>query len=134
MPIRKKWKKSMGSRKRAPAADLGKLPSIEQKPRERFCTNQAPYERSVRPNAPDIPSSGALSVDAFRTGAGRACREGRGTALPLPVFYSSTSTVVPFPTWLRSSILPPRYCTACFTMESPSPVPPVALERLLSTR
>ena len=40
---------------------------------------------------------------------------------------------VPLPGALVSSILPWWYCTACFTMERPSPVPPEDLEWLLST-
>ena len=35
---------------------------------------------------------------------------------------------------LLDCVPPDGYCTACFTMERPSPVPPTALERLLSTR
>ena len=38
---------------------------------------------------------------------------------------------VPLPGALVSSILPWWYCTACFTMERPSPVPPEDLEWLL---
>ena len=41
---------------------------------------------------------------------------------------------VPCPGALSSAILAPWYSAACFTMDSPSPVPPVALERLLSVR
>ena len=45
-----------------------------------------------------------------------------------------TVMLVPCPGVLWRAILPLWYCTACLTMESPSPVPPEALEWLLSTR
>ena len=41
---------------------------------------------------------------------------------------------VPLPSLLWSWILPWWSCTACLTMERPRPVPPEALEWLLSTR
>ncbi len=45
-----------------------------------------------------------------------------------------TRMVVPVPTVECSSILAPCSTAMCLTMASPSPVPPVALLRLLSTR
>ena len=45
-----------------------------------------------------------------------------------------TRMQVPFPGSLCSAIVPRCSCTACLTIESPSPVPPEALEWLLSTR
>ena len=45
-----------------------------------------------------------------------------------------TRMQVPFPSSLCSAIVPRCSCTACLTIESPSPVPPEALEWLLSTR
>lgn len=42
--------------------------------------------------------------------------------------------VVPIPSLLSSSIVPWWYCTTCFTIERPSPVPPDCFEWLLSTR
>ena len=56
---------------------------------------------------------------------------------PSVKFLSSgieTRIKVPCPGLLCKSIFPFKYCTACFTMESPNPVPPDSLERLLSTR
>ena len=47
---------------------------------------------------------------------------------------SRTVISVPMPSVLLTDRRPPWYSTACFTMDSPRPVPPVALERLLSTR
>ena len=47
---------------------------------------------------------------------------------------SVTVTTVPSPGWLRRAISPWWTITACFTMESPRPVPPTALDLLLSTR
>ena len=42
--------------------------------------------------------------------------------------------VVPLPSSLEALIVPPWSSTICLTMDSPSPVPPVARERALSTR
>lgn len=47
---------------------------------------------------------------------------------------NSTRISVPFPTSLSMVIFAPCWETICFTIASPRPVPPVALERLLSTR
>ena len=47
---------------------------------------------------------------------------------------SHTRIRVPWPGWLCSSTEPPCSRAQCLTMASPRPVPPVALERLLSTR
>ena len=45
-----------------------------------------------------------------------------------------TVIVVPFPTSLCKAMPALKYPAACFTMESPRPVPPDSLEWLLSTR
>ena len=54
------------------------------------------------------------------------------------LFYSSTShftlIFVPFPASLSKASSPSVRLQICFTMASPSPVPPSSLERLLSTR
>lgn len=42
--------------------------------------------------------------------------------------------VDPSPSWDHTEIVPPHSCTQCLTIDSPSPVPPVALERAGSTR
>ena len=63
-----------------------------------------------------------------------------GHARPLPrcevyeFFGNVTRMVVPVPTWLCRSIFASCSRAMCLTMASPKPVPPVALERLLSTR
>ena len=62
------------------------------------------------------------------------CRYCLGENYSHSLFGKNTVIFVPSPTRLVRSICPPRYCTACFTIESPSPVPPVAFEWLLSTR
>ena len=49
-------------------------------------------------------------------------------------FGNVTVMLVPFPRVLWRSILPPWYWTACLTIDRPRPVPPEALEWLLSTR
>ena len=49
-------------------------------------------------------------------------------------FGNRTRMVVPSPRRLSTWILPLWSRTACLTMESPRPVPPTSLERLLSTR
>ena len=61
--------------------------------------------------------------------------------MPSPILYlfhtmggSHTRIRVPWPGWLCSSTEPPCSRAQCLTMASPRPVPPVALERLLSTR
>ena len=48
--------------------------------------------------------------------------------------YSFIVISVPFPTSLFRLISPSCSSTMCFTMASPSPVPPVSRDRLLSTR
>ena len=65
----------------------------------------------------------------------------RGRACPAPTalrgyefFGNVTRMVVPVPTWLCRSIFASCSRAMCLTMASPKPVPPVALERLLSTR
>lgn len=50
------------------------------------------------------------------------------------VLGNRTVMVVPSPTALWRSISPPWYWAACLTMDRPRPVPPEALEWLLSTR
>lgn len=47
---------------------------------------------------------------------------------------SVNRTVVPSPSWLSMASSPPCASTRCFTMASPSPVPPSSRERALSTR
>ena len=65
--------------------------------------------------------------------AGRACPA--PTALRSYEFFGNvTRIVVPVPTWLCRSIFASCSRAMCLTMASPKPVPPVALERLLSTR
>ena len=65
--------------------------------------------------------------------AGRACPP--PTALRSYEFFGNvTRMVVPVPTWLCRSIFASCSRAMCLTMASPKPVPPVALERLLSTR
>lgn len=59
---------------------------------------------------------------------------------PYPSSYQSrsagkyTAATVPSFTTLSTSISAPCSIAACFTMESPSPVPPISRERPLSTR
>ncbi len=50
------------------------------------------------------------------------------------LFGNTISIFVPSPLLLVSSISAPWFCRICFTMARPNPVPPVDLERLLSTR
>ena len=47
---------------------------------------------------------------------------------------SLSTNVVPSPCAPSTQIVPWWYCTACLTMASPRPVPPVSFERLLSRR
>ncbi len=49
-------------------------------------------------------------------------------------FSINTEIVVPTPTLLSIESRSPCFATMCFTIASPRPVPPVSLERLLSTR
>ena len=56
-------------------------------------------------------------------------------APPFPYAKGNVTRIsVPFPTSLCRWMAPWWYCTACLTMDSPNPVPPEALEWLLSTR
>ena len=58
--------------------------------------------------------------------------------LEIPIVDGSTGfsggSSVPSPKVLLRVIVPPKEAAMCFTIESPSPVPPVCFERLLSTR
>ena len=47
---------------------------------------------------------------------------------------TQTKNVVPAPSWLSTHTRPPCSCAMCFTIDRPSPVPPVSRERPLSTR
>ena len=47
---------------------------------------------------------------------------------------NSTVNVLPCPGVLSTPTRPPNDCARCFTIESPSPVPPSSRERALSTR
>ena len=51
-----------------------------------------------------------------------------------PFFGRVTVILVPLFSSLIIPSVPPRNPTPCFTIESPSPVPPISLEWLLSTR
>ena len=82
-------------------------------------------------------AGGALALHGcngcLRERAGRACPA--PTALRSYEFFGNvTRIVVPVPTWLCRSIFASCSRAMCLTMASPKPVPPVALERLLSTR
>ena len=82
-------------------------------------------------------AGGALALH----GCSGCLRERAGRACPVPTalrsyefFGNVTRMVVPVPTWLCRSIFASCSRAMCLTMASPKPVPPVALERLLSTR
>ena len=62
----------------------------------------------------------------------RFCQEIYGVSVT--VSGNCTRISVPFPSALSSDSFAPCWDTICFTMARPSPVPPVALERPLSTR
>jgi len=47
---------------------------------------------------------------------------------------NNKDTIVPFPSRLSISIRPPCAAMRCLTMDNPSPVPPISLDRVLSTR
>ena len=77
--------------------------------------------------------SEAGAADAFGSSAEAACGPEAGSFSSVHT-GNLTVTVVPFPSSLSREITPPFASTACFTMESPSPVPPIFLEWFLSTR
>ena len=82
----------------------------------------------ARASAPSIADRRRLRRGPPGQLLGSTRPSGRGAA------GNEISNVVPRPSSLSTSIVPPWFSTTCFTIASPSPVPPVSLERARSTR
>lgn len=89
-------------------------------------TANCPASSSSPPISPAIIALVTATEEANK--AINAVKFELSTYLTLLSTGSVTSILVPFPTSLSISILPSWYSTTCFTIASPSPVPPICLE------
>ncbi len=115
----------------------------EQKPTEMcpprtFCPHQAPSVWTYKNNFLSASTKDTLFVDKSRLPATENLpATDRPTAVAAPTtginyFFRVKTNLNPPPALLVTEILPPWNCTACFTMERPSPVPPIRRDRPLS--
>ena len=110
-------------------------------------TGRQPSAKSNRTPPPSHASVAHLPLHAGRQRSAGRIYEITGSGVsPLPVvfyllsrlyslsFGSVTVMVVPLPRVESTWMVPRWIITACLTMDNPRPVPPTALDRLLSTR
>ncbi len=98
---------------------------------ERACAALQSRVRSLRLDMHGVSNMAEDAMDAVR-GVLRFWRTSR--TAPHGAARKLTSIVVPRPGLLSAATSPPWASTRCFTIDSPSPVPPASRDRPASTR
>ena len=115
-------------------------PRSHLRPRREGAPRRAPrwrHPRIARRHWPRARRARIRAAHRRGRGAASAGRVGKGASSARPPLGASgnrTSNADPFPTVLRTVTSPPIASTMCFTIESPSPVPPTSRDRPASTR
>src|SRR4051794_13957735 len=135
--IARKKKDHRGSRRDGLGPDLPPYGLTPAPRRRRPPHPRAPSPEQIR-RRPSVMmrERRATAAHTCATVGGRSRRSTRGDVARAPVYTRGrvNMKVVPRPRSLSTDTLPPIVSTRCFTIDSPSPVPPTSRERPESTR